>query len=253
MRSESVTHPLMISGTLFPHLWLALGIRVCTFERTTKGIPRCRPACYERMRLCRTVDLFGKAAYRANSFFANRVAPETMGGRHGISAEHHVLRVIFARRSPVNPEHTRSILNVRDLVTYCNNMRQVHGWKITCTSEFMANLTLRQTISRVRKHDVLVCMNGGDCAHGLHLPHGRTVVETVPYGFERAPDPWLNLYRSRMVPVLKHRRVVLCDNNRTSTRHYVDAWNQPGILPPMRFLEVIRSIVKNTPKRFFPC
>ena len=152
----------------------------------------------------------------------------------------------------MNAEHTRSILNVRDLVTYCNNMGQVYGWKITCTSDFLANLTLRQTISLVRKHDVLVCMNGGDCAHGLHLPHGRTVVETVPYGFERAPDPWLNLYRSRMVPVLKHRRVVLCDNNRTSTRHYVNGWNQPGILPPMRFLEVIRSIVEKNAQEILP-
>lgn len=252
MRSEPLSEPLMISGTLFPHLWTAFGMQVCTVERTTPNLSRCTPACYERMRMCRTLDVFGRAAYRAHSFYVHKAYPGIPVARRGVSAQHGFLRVLFARRAPVNPQHTRSLLNVRELVDFCNTMEHVQNWRVSCSSAYLAKLTTREAIALVRGSDVLVCMNGGDCAHGMHLPRGRTVVETVPHGFETAPDPWLNLYRSRMIPSLQHRRIVLCEN-RTKIRSYTDAWNVPGVLPPARFRAVLRSIVQNVSRPLFAC
>ncbi len=252
MRTQNWSAPLMISGTLFPRIWTALGVPVCTFEREVAGIARCATECYDRIRLCRTIDVFGRKAYSAHSFFANRVAPPTTVVVPGISSQYKRLRVIFAHRRPVNPQHTRSILNARELIAYCNVMRKVHGWNVSCSGAYLADLRLLDAITLVRQNDVFVCMNGGDCAHGMHLARGRTVVETIPRGFEMAPDGWLNLYKSRMIPVLRHRRVILCDNS-TGLRRYNDAWNVPGIFPLTLFRRVIQSIVSKRPQKIFEC
>ena len=50
----------------------------------------------------------------------------------------------------------------------------------------LAHASLAEVVRVMRGVDVFVSMHGGDMINGLHLRAGRTVVELVNHGFERA-------------------------------------------------------------------
>ena len=99
--------------------------------------------------------------------------------------------------------------NIPELLAACPSFRH-RGWSLHCNAVAFATLSLRETIARVRAVDMLVCMNGGDCIHAMHLRAGRTLVEAVNRGFEDNPDVgWRDLFRQRVEPTLRFKRIVV--------------------------------------------
>lgn len=261
---------LMLSGALFPQSWEPLAAvtdGICTFERDdvlgdarVKGqpLPRCaKRECFARLGLCRPGHVFGRDAWLA------RQALDTALGFDDLRAESRSfyttrqrLRVLFTiRRS----SHGRDIANIPELLAACPSFRH-RGWSIHCNAVPFATLSLRETIARVRAVDMLVCMNGGDCIHSMHLRAGRTLVEAINRGFEDNPDVgWRDLFRQRVEPTLRFKRIVvgalhagrggnLSDVTLRASRAR-RAWNQNNNLSWTSFSSVVRSVIDEDPCR----
>ena len=242
--NQTTRSPLMISGTLFPDQWRVLDEDACTFERhdrvqdsvVSNPLPRCRSRCLSALDLCRTIQLGHRYAYDTQQMVDRRLLRKFPLRAH--RAESNVTAVVFAVRKPHNAMHTRDIMNVDSLVRGCDAFSH-RAFRLRCEAVAFADLNASEVVHKMRGTDILVCMNGGDCVHGMHLAKGGAVVETVNRGFHRAPGGWLNLYRRSLTPSLVHKRVVLCGPDLS----VVDAWNRRGVLPQPLFHKAIASVL----------
>ena len=248
----------MLSGALIPRTWEPFRRavqRVCTFERydavedsavVGDPLPRCAPAvtCYRTLHICemqmkvtRTKSYVARRALDAQLGFPPTPLREArIAGRLG------TLRVIFALR---RSWHGRHVTNAVELARSCARLALPFGWRAICTAQHLGERTLTHTIRTLRSADVLVSMHGGDCINALHMPPGRTLVELVNSGFERAASDWLNHFRLHVSPVLRHRRVILPPPPGCHLPiDPVAAWNRNASLPMAVLHELLNATVR---------
>ena len=180
---------------------------VCTFERLAAGIPRCASACHTTISICTLAEraVQGCSAYAGIAALdaALGFARPDLLAVPSRAADPHVLRVLFARRA-----NRRFVINLRSVVSACNGTN-LAGVVLRCDEVALGAMPLRAVINTVRAADVFISMHGGDMIHALHLLPGRTSIELVNSGFERASWVWLNQYSRVLKHTLSPRRIVL--------------------------------------------
>ena len=210
---------------------------------------RCETACYRSLRLCRQKDVARERAWLACQELNRYRGFPVLSLQPGpLRRKSQILRVLFTIRKKSG--HQRDLQNIPELVANCERFEH-HGWRATCNSAAFAQLSTEEGIRLVRNTDVLVCMNGGDCVHGFHLPAGRTLLETVNAGFENAAYFWLNEFKRRLEPVVIHRRVIL--SGPPLSAHHVEALDLSAPSEPSSEPLLERSCRRGTVTPTSPC
>jgi len=216
---------------------------VCTFERREPTLPRCpRSACYGAVHLCEV----GRIRPGAQTLRAMGILDEGLGlpPAHDppavAAAGASTLRVLLARR-----QRRRLLSNVDALLGECRRAARVDGYRVECVAASLGAMNMSEAARAVRAADVLVSMHGGDVIHGLHLLPGRAVVEVVNYGFQYAPETWLDQYKRVLEPSLRHVRAVLAPQVDPAAGRIVNqAWNAAGTLPWEQLERALRAVAR---------
>jgi hypothetical protein len=233
---------IAISGIRYPRIIEPI-LRtrpLCTSEREAEGIPRCAPACYHVVHICKPRLFVGFHAYASMATLDSALGfpiPNMSRPPPHAAAQGH-LRVLFARR-----HGRRFILNTDALVERCDGTR-IRGLILSCGAANLGKMPLVEMVTLLRQTDVFISMYGGDVINGIHMLPGRLVIELVNNGFElqaHHSHDWLDQSKRLLSPVIEFRRVVLppLAHQQQRNQSFHEAWNGNALVPwPLIRLEL---------------
>ena len=224
---------------------------LCTFERESPRLPRCRSACFESIEICTLRVPTAEAAWTGQATLDERLGFEVpttptelpLVSRPAAAATPppprpttSELRVVLALR-----RGRRYLRNVDDLLQKCAQRAaaMVRPLRVNCSAHALGELPPSDVVALLRAADVFVAMHGGDVSNGLHLRPGSAVLEVInrPMAHRWATagavyrgvryDSWLEQNRQVMFPLMRFERLLAEPPSDAPAKD----WNDDAVLP----------------------